>query len=449
MPFRVTNLVMVSIFAPILLVAAQQSGPPPEQNFFYSASLGLENNVVSMGGQRIINPGNARNMRMPMPKDAPPYRWKWANGSAKITVEPVSGQGTAPKVSGLEQEFENPPAHLGGATGSSEGYYISGKVDWKGCKPGFYRLLASVKVEAENGDWTMSQNHHLFYWRPMPDKPNVKRVGQKFLMLNSSPKMRVDLASKEMTELVGTTLTMEKFTDTQIHRADATLKSDKTGKTVSTQLSFDSPSSEVAAVYKDKDAKALSKKYVGKTVYLMGRYLSLVLDHQTNHLKHIPEGSEVVIKDIWRSAKPQNLSSVSPYICGGRQDFLSGWYPLYVVLEAKRDVFPSDKQINVNLPIVTLVADPWAFERVFSQTTKEQDFKDWKPNPGGGDKPTFIEVGLTPKQLAWMHGWPSLVAPIKQTLSASHWVYDPADHPQQTYVFNKGKLQPGPGVLKR
>ena len=149
----------------------------------------------------------------------------------------------------------------------------------------------------------------------------------------------------------------------------------------------------------------------------------------------------VVIRGVWRAASGQVMHSLSPEVFGEVQDSVHAWLPLYVVFDISPSsgAFHWDERFGTRL--ITCVADPWEFERLFSLTSMREDCKELLDE--NGEIPKGLRPGMTPKQVAWLWGWPMFVGTQSETLALSEWRYAPMDHPPHSFFFKDGKLLPG------
>jgi hypothetical protein len=431
---------MATILA-IAVLAGFIQDPPTDQRFGFHASLNLENGALNIGVNRTADHGR----KLRTGKNPPPYRWSVIDRSGAIQLVPLTS-GTKPKIVGLPLTFSKQASSPGLRGDSYDSTSATAKVDWSGCKAGFYQLISSATIQGEGRRWTMKSDHHVYYWRPGNQPKDTVKPGQKFLKPGEGRRWQTGPNGP-----TGAVFTLQKVVPDKNMKfmGVLTLREDATGETLSQKTPLGFMRLDLAPVWKDGAAKDLIRRFGGKTVYSMGSYLPIMEDVHSTSSWTSERSAPVVIRDVWRAARPQNLSSLPPGILGYQQIQISGWFPLYVVFEAdSKKLFPYKRNLQHRQRFVALIADPWVFDRLFSKTTMAQDFKDWKPKVQGQKGPTWPEVGMTPKQVAWLRGWPSLVAPLDETLQATSWRFLSRDRPPMVFNFKNRRLLAGEGVSK-
>lgn len=426
---------------------------PPGQNFRFVANYAMGTNELYVG---VFRPQFEENRKMVpagtprTPIKYPPFKWTIAD--AQLRFVPLSGQGTSPKVAKIK--MPKPHTEMGWSSGKAELSISRPTSDWTGCRPGFYRMDASVRLSGEGRVWTMKFDHQVFYWRPMNYakrgalSDGYDKVGQPLLLIDRKPG-RFRLGDpKVMASLYGTILTVVSVGSLERGFAPVRLVAEKDGAIFRTSLmgNFDS----LPPVVADSGVLALRRRYLGKTVYPMGHNVVVQTDSGGAQALSVKRGAQIVVRDIWRASRPLQLGHVASETIGGKNYLLSGWYPLFVVFDVKTPklMFTERRGLDYKGPFIALVVDDWAMERQFSLTSLKADFPTWKPRQGLKE-PTFPETGFSPKQLAWMRGWPTYVGSPKSTLGLTEWRYEPEGGSPSVFKFKNGKLLPGPGVVPR
>ena len=417
----------------LLVIAGSALKQPADQEFYFIAQNLMSRNVVRVSVDRYVRPATK------------PLSWSVLPGSLSLRFVPVSGQKTEPKLIGRKSAFPKPI--LSGTSDpdvKDETSFIEVQVDWKGCKPGYYRLDASVTLQGEGRSWQLNDLSRTNYWRPMPPELPLLRVSQEFL---STARRRPDIA-KALGEAIytefGCTLTISEVGPGR-HEIPATLRSGQ-GEYHLTFFSAEGVPTWLEPVFKDDSALLLESKYVGKTVFPMDSRLYLIEDGSASRLRYEKGTMSVVIRGVWRASRRRPGPGRIPLsVLGSNQDLIDYWYPLYVVF----DVVSGKRQTDANtadyVRFVTLVSDPWEFERVFSSTSMAQDFGKLDVSELGRLSFRPIEA-MTPKQVAWVAGWPVVAAPLEETLGLTEWRYEPRDSEPYFYRFKDGRLLPGKGV---
>jgi hypothetical protein len=267
------------------------------------------------------------------------------------------------------------------------------------------------------------------------------RIGQDFLMVDREAERGSNAIIRGMPDLYGSVLSVAAVDKRDVFgHTPFTLHSTKNDREYRIAKFSDSVDSAMVPVMADEDVTALRAKYVGKTMYPMSRLLSVTMGPSHHQLRHLKRGGgPVVIRGIWRSAKLLHLGQIDPFLLGDSYQ-VSGWYPLMVVFELKGQTIFEDAQLDSEKLFVTPLADPWAFERTFSLTSKSQDFVDWKPIPGGFAEPPWPESGFTPKQVAWLRGWPNVVRSYEDTIKLPTWIYTRKGKTHRIMRFVNGRL---------
>jgi hypothetical protein len=426
---------MTAVSLLLFAMSSAQAGPPPDQSFHFGAHFNMSSDTVSVTVGRTIRT-MPRRMSEPV-KTFAPYRWSVPAGSVRADLVPISNQVTAPRVIGLEKALAfnaGDPASSFGAVDIAIG---TAKVDWTGCKPGFYRLDAAVLIHGENRRWTMRYDHQVYYWRPMPKQLSPLRPGQEFLMVQSNGERYNRGLVKEIAHLYGTTLTLEAVgKENERRQTPVAFESQADGRIYRSETSFDGRADDcLVPVFRDEEARMLRGKYLNKVAYPTSNYLALQTEPQGAHLHHLKRGeASLRVLDVWRASQQQHLGSIDPYLLGGNQHLLSGWYPLFVVFET------TTPELKTRGRSIAVFADAWAVERALSLTSMSEDFKDWKPQPNGPQKPIRPEEGFTHKQVAWVWQWPNAVRSYAETLKMTEWGFTHEDKPAESMRFVNGRL---------
>lgn len=440
----------LAILALAALMQAQTA--PPGQEFNFSSMFDMSTNRVRWYLGRTVKTSPRRVNEQA--RTFPPYRWSVSQSGAHLRFLPVSGQTTEPKIIALSTSIPAPKTPYPDVSfngGQVETTSCEYRVDWSGCRPGFYQMQAHAAIVGESRTWTMIFDHQVFYWRPLKPPTDILAKGQPYLLMDRTPR-RVTLGDPATAhDLYATTLTIENVGKTVQWQTPVRLRATKTGASISTTFPHLDNVPGLTPVYVDGEVRQLRRRYIGKTVYPMGLYLAVQEDSYGNHLVPVKRGeAAIVIRDIWRGARPGQLGNIDPTITGDHQFFLTGWYPIYVVFDIKTPdlVMPYEHNLNKSGHLIAVLPDAWAFDRQFSLTSKKEDFPQWKPHPNGFKEPIFPEPGMTPKQLAWLRSWPIFVGSMSETVALKEWRYEPYQSPPATFRFEKGRLLMGSGVVK-
>lgn len=441
---------MIATIAFLCLASSWQE-TPASQSFGFTAEFDMARNSVRVTAELRV--------RRRTPDSGPPttatgerntgvQTWWVRPDSLSLRFVPMSGQRTEPKIRGLGRAWPKPLAASSPELARWEYSYTEFGTDWTGCKPGYYRMVFKGAAQEGNQRWTARYDTQVFYWRPMPAETPLLRVSQLFLSTGRHMREVLELnRTAPILESFGKTLTITGF-GSAAHSIPVTFDDGRNAF----ELTFFSPHKHplwLHPVFQDASAKDLAEKFVGTTVWPMQNSLDVLVDGSWNRMRCKRGSDPAVIRGIWRAARRAPvLGHLEMYLLGSKQELISGWYPLYVVFEMSPRALSSGAGDAMENLFVTLVADPWEFERQFSTTSMADDFRDW-PSTGEAMPPIRLEVGMTPKQVAWIEGWPVVAASLLETLELPEWRYEPTDQPAYTYRFQHGKLQPGPGVIPK
>jgi len=430
------------------LLAIALQGPPPGQSFNFSANYVIEDDKVTISATRMIVAVDSRRPSgTTTPKQFPPYSWSIPAGSLRLSFEPIGQPGRTPKIVGLGRAL--PVKMLPTMNGGSlEAATTTATIDWTGCGPGFYQMVASATIRGQDRTWSMAFGHQQFYWTPVKKIGSMWQVGQKFLIVSAQQSFTKFQPAERFKALLGSTLTLEKVNETRFRQATVVLKSDETGEAIKGEINLDMFLDSLLPVVQDDETRSL-RKWIGKTVYPMGMYLSAYLSHEGNQLVRLDRGHGAIkIRSIWRAAKQQGLGQIDPEMIGDQSQLLTGWYPILAVFDVKtpRSMFMDHPNVDISSHMIAALPDGWAFDREFSTTPKMTSFPSWKPQPNLKE-PVFPEVGMSPFQLAWLRSWPTFIGSMKDTLALSEWRFHAYQQPEDVFRFSKGKLVSGRGVI--
>jgi hypothetical protein len=414
--------VILGIALSILAVSLQ--GAPPGQEFSVYAENLQSKGVVRVSVSRLVR------------QTTPAFNWSVPSGALTMRFVPVSGQKASPKLIGIEAPF---PAITTIGTNapdvSSEWTQTEVKVDWTGCEPGYYRLDASLRIKGGGREWTLADNSRTNYWRPMPPEQPLVRVSQQFLpTARRLPRVRSQFGER-MFENFGQPLTVVETGPSVVTLSDGR-------QNFEIELSDTSVPTWLEPVFKDDASKRLGDEFVGKTLYPMYNTLHLIEEGHNNRLRYKQGTLSVVVRSVWRASRRRSSPvQILPYVLGDNQDLIDNWQPLYVVFDVVSGDLQEDPPLTECTRFVTVVADPWEFERVFSTTSMLDDF-------GGQDVSRISHLsirpahGMTAKQVAWIAGWPVVAAPLADTLKMKEWRYEPNGAEPYVYRFENGLFRP-------
>ncbi|HVT12785.1 MAG TPA: hypothetical protein VHE55_11000 [Fimbriimonadaceae bacterium] len=436
------------MLATALLAASVAVQAPPGQAFYFSARFDMRENIVRLSASRVLR-STPRNRFNAPPTTYPPYRWSVPGNQSAVRFVPLSGQSSGPKVTGLAAAWPPPTSQGMEINGTAaEECGVDARVDWTGCAPGFYRLEASANIHGQNRTWTMGYSYQLFYWRPMPVLKPILGLNQRYLVIGGRMSSMAQNIARRLRKDLGKTLTLVKYSNGR-YNISAVLRSGSEEIPL-TFMSSEYPPQGVEPVIRDAEAAELQRAFAGKRMYPMGLYLDVITEDGEDRLWRLNRGTASVrIVDVWRAARPRGMGDIDPTIYGDSEMSLSGWFPLYVVLQADpKQAFAEQRERPDASTFIAAIPDAWAFERTFSRTPKMAEFPKWKPQPGL-PQPVFPEEGMTPRQLAWVYAWPRYIGSAAQTLRLPEWRFEPFHNPGRTFRFQNGRLLPGPGVTQR